>query len=203
MAQVQLRGGPGGPPPSIVERVQRDRLFRALAVVAAEKGYAATTVAHILQRARISRRTFYSLFTAKEDCFLAAYREAMDDAVEAVRTNCDQDGDAAGRIRRATHVLAERCRDEPAIANLCVVEVLGAGPAGHAARAESMDRFVELLEPQLRELGHDGSSIGIQTRALVGVLTETIYDRLSRKDVDGLPELVDEMIGAQLRTPVA
>ena len=203
MAQVQLRGGPGGPPPSIVERVQRDRLFRALAVVAAEKGYAATTVAHILQRARISRRTFYSLFTAKEDCFLAAYREAMDDAVEAVRATCDQDGDAAERIRRAARVIAELCRDEPAIANLCVVEVLGAGPAGHAARAESMDRFVELLEPRLRELGHDGSSIGIQTRALVGVLTETIYDRLSRNDVTGLPDLVDETIGAQLRTPVA
>lgn len=203
MAQVQLRGGPGGPPPTIVERVQRDRLFRALALVAAEKGYAATTVAHILQRARISRRTFYSLFSAKEDCFLAAYREAMDDAVEAVRATCDQDGDAAERIRCAARVLAERCRDEPAIANLCVVEVLGAGPAGHAARAESMDRFVELLEPQLRALGHDGSSIGIQTRALVGVLTETIYDRLSRNDVAGLPDLVDEMIGAQLRAPVA
>jgi AcrR family transcriptional regulator len=203
MAQVQLRGGPGGPPPSIVERVQRDRLFRALAVVAAEKGYAATTVAHILQRARISRRTFYSLFTAKEDCFLAAYREAMDDALEAVRASCEEEGDAAERIRRGARVIAERCREEPAIANLCVVEVLGAGPAGHAARAESMDRFVELLEPQLRGLGHNGTSIGIQTRALVGVLTETIYDRLSRNDVDGLPALVDEMIGAQLRTPVA
>jgi AcrR family transcriptional regulator len=203
MAQVQLRGGPGGPPPSIVERVQRDRLFRALAVVAAEKGYAATTVAHILQKARISRRTFYSLFTAKEDCFLAAYREAMDDALEAVSASCADEAEPAERIRRAARVLAERCRDEPAIANLCVVEVLGAGPAGHAARAESMNRFVDLLQPLLGQLGHDETSIGIQTRALVGVLTETIYDRLSRNDVAGLPDLVDEMIGAQLRTPVS
>jgi AcrR family transcriptional regulator len=186
-----------------VERVQRDRLFRALALVAAEKGYAATTVAHILQRARISRRTFYSLFTAKEDCFLAAYREAMDDALAAVKEACAEGADPAERIRHGARVLAERCREEPAVANLCVVEVLGAGPAGHAARQESMNRFAELVEPLLEELGHDEASIGIQTRALVGVLTETIYDRLSRNNVDDLPDLVDEMIGAQLRTPVS
>jgi hypothetical protein len=66
-----------------------------------------------------------------------------------------------------------------------------------------MNRFVDLLQPLLGQLGHDETSIGIQTRALVGVLTETIYDRLSRNDVAGLPDLVDEMIGAQLRTPVS
>jgi AcrR family transcriptional regulator len=199
MAQVQLRGGPGGPPPQIVARVQRDRLFRALATVAAEQGYAGTTVAHVLQRAKISRRTFYSLFSDKEDCFLWAYREAMDDAFDEVREGCSQDGDAFERIRRGARTLAERCRAEPAIASLCAVEVLGAGPAGQAARAESMNRFVELLQPLLRDLGYSEASIGIQTRALVGIINEAIYDRLGRDDVASLPDLVDEMIAAQLR----
>lgn len=199
MAQVQLRGGPGGPPPQIVARVQRDRLFRALAAIAAEQGYAATTVAHVLQRAKISRRTFYSLFKDKEDCFLAAYEEAMNDALAAVTAECSDSGDAAERIVCGARVLARLCSDEPAIANLCVVEVLGAGPAGHAARAESTNRFTELVQPLLRELGYDDSSIDIQTRALVGILTETIYDRLSRGDAASLPGVVDEMVNAQLR----
>lgn len=199
MAQVQLRGGPGGPPPQIVARVQRDRLFRALAAIAAEQGYAATTVAHVLQRAKISRRTFYSLFKDKEDCFLAAYEEAMNDALAAVMAECTDSGEAAERIVCGARVLARLCSDEPAIANLCVVEVLGAGPAGHAARAASTNRFIELIQPLLRELGYDDSSIDIQTRALVGILTETIYDRLSRGDAASLPGVVDEMVNAQLR----
>jgi len=199
MAQVQLRGGPGGPPPQVVARVQRDRLFRSLAAVSAEQGYAGTTVAHVLQRARISRRTFYSLFSDKEDCFLWAYREAMDDAFAEVRDGCEQDVEAFDRIRSGARILAERCRAEPAIASLCAVEVLGAGPAGQAARAESTNRFIELLQPLLRELGYDKASITIQTRALVGIINEAIYDRLSRKDVESLPDLVDEMITAQLR----
>jgi AcrR family transcriptional regulator len=200
MAQVQLRGGPGGPPPQVVARVQRDRLFRALATVSAEQGYAGTTVAHVLQRAKISRRTFYSLFSDKEDCFLWAYREAMEDAFEEVMEGCVQTDGAIDRIRRGARTLAERCREEPAIASLCAVEVLGAGPAGQAARAESTSRFVSLLEPLLRELGYDEISVSLQTRALVGIINEAIYDRLSRKDVATLPDLVDEMIAAQLRT---
>jgi AcrR family transcriptional regulator len=201
MAQVQLRGGPGGPPPKIVARVQRDRLYRALAEVSAERGYAATTVAHVLQRARISRRTFYTLFDDKEECLLAAYNEAMDDAFEAVAGGCTSNNGLgpAERIRHGARVLAERCRDEPAVAGLCVVEILGAGPAGQAARMQSTDRFVALLEPLLRDLGYDDGSIGLQTRALVGILNEAIYDRLSRHDVEGLPDLVDEMIDAQVR----
>jgi len=199
MAQVQLRGGPGGPPPRIVARVQRDRLFRALAAVSSEQGYAATTVAHVLQRAKISRRTFYSLFTDKEDCFLAAYREAMDDVLEEVAASCADGDDPFERIRRGARVIAERCREEPQVASLCSVEVLGAGPAGQAARANSTDRFAGLLEPLLRQMGYDEPSIGLQTRALVGIINEAVYDRLNRKDVTSLPELVDEMISAQLR----
>jgi len=199
MAQVQLRGGPGGPPPKVVARVQRDRLFRALAQVSAERGYAATTVAHVLSRAKISRRTFYTLFDDKEECLLAAYGEAMDDAFDTVVGVCRNGEDPAARIRRGARVIAELCRDEPAIAGLCVVEILGAGPAGQAARMESTDRFISVLEPLLRELGYDDGSISLHTRALVGILNETIYDRLSRQDVAGLPDLVDEMIGAQVR----
>ncbi|MCZ7630823.1 MAG: TetR/AcrR family transcriptional regulator [Microthrixaceae bacterium] len=40
----------------------------------AEHGYAATSVAHILGRAGVSRTTFYELFDDKADCFLAAWR---------------------------------------------------------------------------------------------------------------------------------
>src|SRR5436190_2182446 len=57
---------------------QRARLLRAMAEVAAEKGYANTVVADVIARAGVSRRTFYELFRDKQDCFLAAYAETVE-----------------------------------------------------------------------------------------------------------------------------
>ena len=44
-----------------------------MAQVVSDKGYAATTVADVVERAGVSRRTFYEQFADKEACFLAAY----------------------------------------------------------------------------------------------------------------------------------
>src|SRR3954454_16600463 len=52
---------------------QRERLLEAIANVVAEKGYAGTRVADITNYAGVSRKTFYELFTDKEECFLAAF----------------------------------------------------------------------------------------------------------------------------------
>src|SRR2546423_5503381 len=56
---------------------QRARLVDAMVHVVADKGYAATTVADVVERAGVSRRTFYEQFADKEACFLAAYDVAL------------------------------------------------------------------------------------------------------------------------------
>ena len=49
----------------------------AMAEVAAERGAGAASVAHIVSRAGVSRRTFYDLFEDREDCFLATFDEVV------------------------------------------------------------------------------------------------------------------------------
>jgi AcrR family transcriptional regulator len=49
-----------------------ERVLRALAAIVSEKGYAATTVAEVVERAGTSQRVFYGHFENKEDAFLAA-----------------------------------------------------------------------------------------------------------------------------------
>ncbi|MBV9166786.1 MAG: helix-turn-helix transcriptional regulator, partial [Solirubrobacterales bacterium] len=48
---------------------QRERIIDALAAVCARKGYRATTVEDVIAEAGVSRRTFYDLFTSKQQCF--------------------------------------------------------------------------------------------------------------------------------------
>ena len=49
-----------------------ERVLRALAAIVAEKGYRATTVAEVVERAGTSQRVFYGHFANKEEAFLAA-----------------------------------------------------------------------------------------------------------------------------------
>ena len=53
------------------------RILAAMAEVASERGAGAVTVAHVVARAGVSRRTFYDLFADREECFLAAFEEAI------------------------------------------------------------------------------------------------------------------------------
>ena len=38
------------------------------------------TVAQVISRARVSRKTFYDIFADREDCFLAAFEQAVSQA---------------------------------------------------------------------------------------------------------------------------
>src|SRR5215207_414882 len=79
--------------PLLGERVQRAKVVQAMVDVVAEKGYATATVADAVRRARVSRGTFYELFTSKEACLAAGHRlgtEALERRVsDAVRGAAD------------------------------------------------------------------------------------------------------------------
>src|SRR5206468_3086085 len=74
---------------------QRERMLAALADVLTERGYANTPVAAVIERAGVSRETFYQQFASKQDCFIAAF-EAVVGAVIALVTARIVSGDVAG-----------------------------------------------------------------------------------------------------------
>lgn len=68
-----------------VEASQYRRLCTAVLDAVGELGFAATTVADIVTRAQVARRTFYSVFGGKDECFAAAYDLAVGAALEQLR----------------------------------------------------------------------------------------------------------------------
>jgi AcrR family transcriptional regulator len=63
---------PPGSPRSRAILTQRERLLRATAIVAAEKGYASLTIPAITALAGVSNQTFYAQFSNKQEAFLGA-----------------------------------------------------------------------------------------------------------------------------------
>ena len=76
-AGKRLRPGPNGLPRRQVTEIQRGRMVTAAVDTVADVGYAGMTVAQVIGRARVSRKTFYDVFSDREDCFLAALDHAI------------------------------------------------------------------------------------------------------------------------------
>lgn len=198
-AATKLPAGPHGLDPALVTRVQRERVLEAMAAVIAEIGYQEATIRRILDRARISKITFYELFDNKEQCFAAAYDDSMAQLFARVERACEVEALAppAQRLDAALDALLGFLAEEPDVARMCVVEVLAAGPAGRERRAATMDRFAAMMESFLAEARPDRDLGPIAARALVGGAEEVIFGAIERGD--DLPALATEIADTQLK----
>ena len=87
------------------------------------------TVADVVARAGISRRTFYEHFSDRDECFRAAFEWGLTRArAEMAEAYASQPRWLDG-VRAALAVLLRMMDEEPALARLCVVRALGGGTA--------------------------------------------------------------------------
>jgi AcrR family transcriptional regulator len=201
---VRLAPGPQGLKRSEVEQAQRERLIAAMTHVSATFGYEEATVERVLAEAGVSRRTFYELFDDREDCFLAAYDEAMGRALRVVAdAYLDEEGSPEDRLEQALRTLLELCAADPACARMCVVEVFAAGPRTRERRAEAMDRLARLVEHALGDLRGDDRLDRLSAQALVGAVHELIFPPIDRRDTAALPELAGDIMATQVAPLVA
>ncbi len=184
---------------------QRGRLVYAIAQVVAEKGYAAATVADVVDRASVSRSTFYDQFPDKETCFLAAFNEGAAFVLARMRSAAESlgpDRDWRSHIRSDAETYLAVLASEPAFAFALHVEVLAAGPAALARRAQIQAVFTartrgiyeegRRLDPELRELPPELFAIH------TGGTDELIRECLRTRGPDGLAELCEPVIEATL-----
>jgi AcrR family transcriptional regulator len=102
--------------------MQRSRLLTAAVAVIDGLGWSDATVTHIAGRARVSRRTFYELFSDREDCLRAVLEYTM----EQVATELEAADVGAlpwrERVRTGLWIVLCFLDREPALARLCVVQ---------------------------------------------------------------------------------
>jgi AcrR family transcriptional regulator len=145
-AGVKQRPGPVLPGPGRVAEIQRQRILGAMAEVAGERGAANVTVAHIVARAGISRRTFYELFEDRETCLLAALEEAVGQAAAVVLPAYRAEKGWRERTRAGLAALLTFLEQEPGLGRLCVVEILGAGDRALECRARHMAALIVAVD---------------------------------------------------------
>ncbi len=163
-----------------VSEIQRARILAAMTEVAAERGAANVTVAHVVGRSGVSRRTFYELFEDREACFLTV---AFDDALARIAARIVPAYEAErrwrDRIRAALAELLEFLDEEPEMGRLCIVETLAAGPRA----LERRTRVIETVKGALDE-GHDETKGGrepppLTAEGVIGAVSSVLHARLA------------------------
>lgn len=172
---------------------QTGRLLRATAASVSELGYANTTVAAIIARAGVSRKTFYEVFADKEAAVLAAFAGVERMLARVAEASAGHD-DPVMMIRRALSVFLDALAAEPAITRMLVLEAPGAGPRIRERRNQALRTMAAAVTARVNEVraGRPGSaatSTDLVVGALGGVL-EVCAQHLSPGDPADLPALL-------------
>lgn len=156
------------------------------------------SVEDIIATAGVSRRTFYDHFKSKDDAFLAEYDVISSSLLARVSEAYDEALPLPERGARCLEAVMEFFCEDPAYADMCVVEVLAAGPTAIERRDTAVRALAGIIDAAAKELPKRTLPPAITSQALVGGIYEVMYSRILRGELDVLPSLVPDMLYALL-----
>jgi len=181
-------------PREFITRHQRARIIAALADETVVKGYRAVTVADIVRRAGIARNTFYENFSSKEDCFLAASEDAVNEALRRVVDAASKVDSWPARVNAGLAAFLEYVAAEPALARTCIVEALSAGPAAVERYERSIQAFVPLFRMG-RKVSPKGKDLPeTLEETIVGGIFWILYQRIIMGQTEQIEDLLPELV---------
>jgi AcrR family transcriptional regulator len=176
---------------------QRGRLLEGMAEAVAEHGYGATTIAHVVSHAGVSRKTFYEHFRDKEHCFLAMYDTGIAFVLGRLIETLEHHEEPRERLVAGLRTFLEVLSEEPAFCRAIVLEVYAAGPVGiarrHAVLQVFAGRYLEVnrlareADPDIEPLTGD-VALGV-----VGAILELVSNRIEDGRTADLPELTQPL----------
>jgi AcrR family transcriptional regulator len=180
-----------------VGEIQRARIIAAMGELVRERGAGGVSVAHVVARSGVSRRTFYELFEDREDCFLAAFDRAVARAAETALPAFQTGESWRERIAGGLEVLLGFLDVEPELGYLCVVGALGAGPKALERRAQVVQTLVAVVHEGRRETTAVRLPDRLVAEGVVGAVLAIVHARLqgqSPKLLGGLSSRLMAMI---------
>ncbi len=183
-------------PSDLVSAVQRERLIAAMLRAASELGYRETNVQDVIERAGVSRPTFYEHFANKEACFLAAFDATAARLRDRVALAARKGGDnLRDRLRFGLETILHFAATERDAARTLIVEARAASAEAVMRRDDLLDHFADCIDGQVRELLPDAPTYSPVTAAgIVGGIEALLYSRLNKGELEDFDSLLPSMM---------
>lgn len=158
--------------------IQRARILAAMVEECAVRGASNVTVAHIVRCAGVSRRTFYELFSDREDCFLGAFDDAISRVSRYVLDAYDHKAEWAQRIRTSLTSVLSFLDTQPGAGRLLIVGSLGAGTRAFECRRRVLTQVVAVVDEGRNEAESDLQLPPLTAEGIVGGVLSVLHARL-------------------------
>jgi len=159
-----------------------------------EVGYSRMTVAQVISRARVSRKTFYDVFTDREDCFLAAFEQALGQASSIAREAYQSESTWRDGIRAGLARLLMFMDEEPGLAKLCIVEALGAGERVLDRRAKVLDELAVVIDRGREATNATREPPEVTAEGVVGAIFAVLHTRVLEQGAEPLTDLLNSLM---------
>jgi AcrR family transcriptional regulator len=172
-----------------VVEMQRRRLLTATGEIVYERGVQALTVALVSDRAGVSRKTFYDIFSDREGCLLAAFEEAVQRATDTIAQAITAEQRWRERIRTALTGLLSFLEEDPVTGRLLIVEALSSGEQTLEARRCVLAQIIMVLEQGRTEPKAVKDVPPLTAEGVLGAVFSVIHARMLARDTRPLTDL--------------
>ncbi|MFL5897850.1 MAG: TetR/AcrR family transcriptional regulator [Solirubrobacterales bacterium] len=191
---ARLPPGRHGLPREFVTRNQQDRLAAGTISAVAERGFNETTITQICAAAGVSRRTFYTYFSSKEECYLAAGRTIVEHLRIAAEASSPEEREWPMRVKAKLRATLEFLAVNPDLARFVLI-------APQRAGKEVTSRYRSILEGAVEYLC-EGRPSGDEQRtpsdavaaSLIGGMVALIVRQVEEGNGARLPELLPDLV---------
>jgi AcrR family transcriptional regulator len=178
-----------------VAEIQRSRILTAMVQEIAQRGAANVSVAHVVGRSGVSRRTFYEIFQDREDCFLAAFDDALRHVAASVIPAYEASGAWRIKIRAGLTALLETLGYDSATGRLLIVESLAAGPKALERRQSVLAQIMPVIEQGQSEAKGATDLPPLTAEGIAGGVLSVLHARLTETHAGSLLELLNPLMG--------
>ncbi len=173
--------------------LQRGRIVAATFDVVAQRGAGSVTVAHVVKRSGVSRRTFYENFSDREDCLLASFERALTIASQRVVPAYEAENGWRERIRAGLVAFLAFCDEQPSVAQMLLCESQASGQRVTPRRAEILACLTRIVD-QGRKEGKAENISALAAEGTVGGVLAVIQARLAEAKPKPLVALTNELM---------
>jgi AcrR family transcriptional regulator len=168
---------------------RRRRISDAALVLFATRGYNATSVEEIVERAKMSKSAFYEFFTSKEDCFRELLAEQGGALIHDVLVSAATGHNHHERLRLGITTFVRSCFEQSSVARLLIVESVGLSEVVDEVRHELQGRFADAVGEEVRHaMLHDpfyaDKDPRVFGRAVVGAVSDAVGYYLTHPGMD-------------------
>ncbi|HET7580047.1 MAG TPA: TetR/AcrR family transcriptional regulator [Bacillales bacterium] len=163
----------------------RDKMLYAALCLFSTKGLKETSVLEIVERARVSKTTFYQHFKGKEELLVSLCRQLAEEIIEEIERAIEPEQSITAKAYAGICRYIKICTTRKMASHLLLVSSVGISGAVENIRRDAHQRLARLIFQTVHKAVSTQVSdqeIRIVSQAMIGAINEVVVQSLMESD---------------------